>query len=87
MVFWSHIATHLRPADEIRVFPDDMAWELVLHVVDAGQSWANVQTKHFHEYLTRARFAESGIAVCVPLRRHDQQTPGTSGRNLAQRRL
>lgn len=63
--FWSHIAMHLRPGDEIRVFPDDMAWELVLHTVEAGNSWANVQKKDFYEYATRGEMerVESRYAV------------------------
>jgi len=43
--FWAHLALHLRPGDEIRVFPDDMTWELVLHVVDQGKSFAHVVKK------------------------------------------
>ena len=51
--YWAHIAGHLRPGDEVRVFPDNMAWELVLHVIDAGHAWAHVAKKAFHEYSTR----------------------------------
>ena len=51
--FWAHIAALLRPGDEIRVFPDDMAWELVLHVIDAGKSFAHVARKTLYQYATR----------------------------------
>ncbi len=57
--FWAHIAAHLRAGDEIRVFPDDMTWELVLHVVDAGKAFAQVVQKAFYELAPR----EPRIAV------------------------
>jgi hypothetical protein len=33
--FWEHVAKIIKPGDNIHVLPDDMSWELVLHV--AGQ--------------------------------------------------
>ncbi len=51
--FWAHIATHLRPGDEIRVFTDSMSWELVLHVIGAGRAYAHVAKKALYEYATR----------------------------------
>ena len=50
--FWAHLATHLRPGDEIRVFTDSMSWELVLHVIGAGRAYAHVAKKAFYEYAT-----------------------------------
>lgn len=47
--FWAHIAMHLRAGDEVRVFPDNMTWELVLHVVDQGKAFAHVVKKAFYE--------------------------------------
>lgn len=51
--FWSHIASYLRPGDEIRVFPDSMVWELVLHVVGAGKNYAHVVKKAFYPLAPR----------------------------------
>ena len=47
--FWTHLAAQLRPGDEIRVFPDNMAWELVLHVINAGKAYAHVAKKALYE--------------------------------------
>ena len=43
--YWQHIATQLRPGDEIRAMPDNMAWELTLHVIGAGKLYAHVVKK------------------------------------------
>jgi len=51
--FWAHIAAHLRPGDEIRVFPDSMVWELVLHVIGAGKAYAHVAQKAFYNLSPR----------------------------------
>lgn len=47
--FWEHVSMHLRPGDEIRVMPDNMAWEQVLHVVNAGKLYAHVIQKELYE--------------------------------------
>jgi hypothetical protein len=51
--FWAHIAAHLRPGDEIRVFTDSMSWELVLHVIGSGKAFAHVAKKALYNYATR----------------------------------
>ena len=43
--YWEHISQYLSRGDEIHVMPDDMAWELVLHVQDKGHNWAHVIKK------------------------------------------
>lgn len=48
--YWTHIGIRLTPGDEIRVLPDDMRWELLLQVIDAGRSFAHVQKKQFYQY-------------------------------------
>lgn len=30
--FWEHVAKMMQPGDNIHILPDDMSWELVLHV-------------------------------------------------------
>lgn len=52
--FWQHVASHLRPGDEIVVMADDMAWKLNLHVINAGHNWAQVAKDAFHQYATQA---------------------------------
>lgn len=51
--FWTHLAAHLRPGDEVRVLPDDMRWELVLHVVNAGKDFVQVVKKAFYELVPK----------------------------------
>lgn len=46
--YWEHVSMHLRPGDEIRVMPDNMAWEQVLHVVNAGKLYAHVIEKELY---------------------------------------
>jgi len=47
--YWQHIARQLRPGDEIRAMPDNMAWELTLHVIGAGKLYAHVVKKTFFD--------------------------------------
>lgn len=47
--YWEHIAQYLNMGDEVHVMPDDMSWELVLHVQDKGPNWASVIKKAFYE--------------------------------------
>lgn len=47
--YWEHIAQYLNRGDEIHIMPDDMAWELVVHVQDTGHNWAHVIKKMFYE--------------------------------------
>lgn len=47
--YWEHISQYLNRGDEIHVMPDDMAWELVLHVQDKGHNWTHVIKKSFFE--------------------------------------
>jgi hypothetical protein len=47
--YWEHIAQYLNRGDEIHVMPDDMGWELVLHVQDTGHNWAHVIKKAFYQ--------------------------------------
>ncbi len=51
--FWQHVAMHLSPGDTIIVRPDDMAWKMELHVVNAGHNWAQVAREHFSQFATR----------------------------------
>ena len=51
--FWMHISEVMRPGDNIIVRPDDMAWKLVLHVINAGHNWAHVAKKQFFQFSTR----------------------------------
>jgi hypothetical protein len=52
--YWQHVAAQLRPGDEILVMPDDLAWKLRLHVIDAGHNWAHVAQESFSKFKTRA---------------------------------
>jgi hypothetical protein len=47
--YWEHIAQYLDRGDEIHVMPDDLSWELVLHVQDTGHNWAHVIKKVLYE--------------------------------------
>lgn len=47
--YWEHISQYLARGDEIHIMPDDMSWELVLHVQDTGHNWAHVIKKVFYE--------------------------------------
>lgn len=47
--FWCHIAMHIRPGDTIRVLPDNMQWEQVLHVAAKGNQWAHVVQKELYD--------------------------------------
>ena len=47
--YWCNVSMHFKPGDEIIVFPDNMAWKLVLHVIGAGKLWAHVAKLHFHD--------------------------------------
>jgi len=47
--FWQHVATRLRPGDEIVCLPDNMAWKLILHVVGAGRLYAHVVQEELYE--------------------------------------
>lgn len=48
--FWEHISMHLKPGDEIHVYPDNMAWEQVLHVIGAGNQYAHVAQKVLYTF-------------------------------------
>lgn len=43
--FWEHVAKMLQPGDNIHVLPDDMSWELVLHVAGQEPLFAHVVEK------------------------------------------
>lgn len=43
--FWEHVAKMLQPGDNIHVLPDDMSWELVLHVAGQEPLFAHVVKK------------------------------------------
>ena len=45
--FWSNVARSLRPGDEIIVRPDDMSWELILHVAGQEPLFAHVVKKSY----------------------------------------
>ena len=47
--YWQHIATFLKPGDEITVMPDNMAWKLILHVAGSGRLFAHVSMISFVE--------------------------------------
>lgn len=47
--YWQHIATHLRPGDEIVCMPDNLAWKMVLHVAGSGRLFAHVSMESFVE--------------------------------------
>jgi hypothetical protein len=51
--FWQHISMHLSAGDTIIVRPDDMAWKLELHVINAGHNWAQVAREQFFQFATR----------------------------------
>lgn len=51
--YYQHLGIHLKPGDEIRVMPDDMSWELVLHVVGAGRAYAHVVKKALYVLANR----------------------------------
>ena len=40
--YWQHIATQLRPGDEIVAMPDNMAWKDIYHVCGSGRLYAHV---------------------------------------------
>jgi len=43
--FWEHVAKMLQPGDNIIVLPDDMSWELCLHVAGQEPLFAHVVKK------------------------------------------
>ena len=45
--FWEHVAKMLQPGDNIHILPDDMSWELVLHVAGQEPLFAHVVQKSF----------------------------------------
>ncbi len=49
--YWEHIAKQLRPGDEIHVMPDDMSWELVLHVAGQEPLFAHVVKKAYYDLM------------------------------------
>lgn len=51
-MFWAHLSNHLRPCDTIRVIPDNMSWELLLHVAGKGRGWAHVIEKERYDLRT-----------------------------------
>lgn len=46
---WAHLAVMLKPGDQINVRPDDMSWELILHVQGVGKTYAHVVAKVFYK--------------------------------------
>jgi len=48
--YWQHVSYQFRKGDTIRVTPDHMEWELILHVHEAGRNYAIVKQKHFWNY-------------------------------------
>lgn len=48
--YWCNVSMHFKPGDEIIVFPDNMAWRRVLHVIGAGKLWAHVATMSHHDF-------------------------------------
>ena len=52
---WAHIAIRLKPGDQIHVMPDDMAWELLLHVQGVGKTYAHVIQKAFYKLAATER--------------------------------
>jgi len=47
--FWEHVAKMLQPGDNIHVLPDDMSWELVLHVAGQEPLFAHVVKKALYD--------------------------------------
>jgi hypothetical protein len=47
--YWQHIATFLKPGDEIVCMPDNMAWKMELHVAGSGRLFAHVSMTSFVE--------------------------------------
>ncbi len=47
--FWANVGIGLRPGDILEVMPDNMAWELGLRVVGAGNLYAHVVKRYFHK--------------------------------------
>ncbi len=45
--FWEHVAKLIQPGDNIHVLPDDMSWELVLHVAGQEPLFVHVVQKSF----------------------------------------
>ncbi len=52
---WAHLAIMLKPGDQINVRPDDMAWELILHVQGVGKTYAHVIEKVFYKLAATER--------------------------------
>jgi hypothetical protein len=44
--FWVHLGYKLKPGDAIDIFPDDMAWEASVRVIEAGPMWARVALRY-----------------------------------------
>lgn len=51
--FWRHVARYLRPGDTLRVIPDNMAWEQILHVAGQDKVWAHVVQKELYDLRTK----------------------------------
>ena len=47
--FWEHVAKMMQPGDNIHVLPDDMSWELVLHVCGQEPLFLHVVQKDFYK--------------------------------------
>ena len=47
--YWANVGIGLRPGDILEVMPDNMAWELGLRVVGAGNLWAHVVKRYYHK--------------------------------------
>lgn len=52
---WAHLAIMLKPGDQINVRPDDMAWELILHVQGVGKTYVHVIQKAFYKLAATER--------------------------------
>lgn len=47
--WWAHVAKKLRPCDEVKIIPEDMAWRAVVFVRAVGRVEAIVQMIEFTE--------------------------------------
>lgn len=57
--YWAHVGLMFNPGDTLRVLPDNMKWELVLHVHNAGREFAQVIQKQYYEYSDERRVPAS----------------------------
>lgn len=60
--FWEHVAKMMQPGDNIHVLPDDMSWELVLHVCGQEPLFLHVVEKQ------RYKLVPATAPVIIPSR-------------------